>query len=145
MRIQDSMTMTVWSAEVMRPRAKAILSVMPASVIMVLVRKILYSSWRSVSRLTLEEEDGLVGNQVAGQVLGSVDAADDEGTVKVDTAEKLEVGRLLGILLKLDGTTHHSNGLMGVRNNSLASETADGLGCLVEAAFANKPPGGLGS
>jgi hypothetical protein len=39
--------------------------------------------------LTLEEVDGLVGDEVACQVLGCVDTTDDSSAVKIDSSEEL--------------------------------------------------------
>lgn len=92
----------------------------------------------------LEEVDGLVGNQVTSQVLGSVNAADDEGTVEIGATEELEQARLLDSLLEIDGTLHHGNGLVGVVDLGGTSETANRLGGFLETALSNQPPRRLG-
>jgi hypothetical protein len=125
---------------------KAILSVIPASVFIVSIRNP-QSTQLGVEgpELTLEEEDSLVGNQVTSQVLRSVDAAHNEGTVKVNAAEQLKVAGLLLTRLKVNSTAHHSNSLRGIGDDGATSQTADGLGCLFKTALADKPPGRLGS
>ena len=62
-------------------------------------------------QLTLEEVDGLVGDEVTRKILSSVDTAHNEGSVAIRASPQLNQVGLLLILLKFDGTTHHSNGV----------------------------------
>ena len=59
--------------------------------------------------LTLEEVDGLVGNEVASQVLCGVHTANNGSTVKIDSLEQLQKVGVAGILLEVNGTTHHGD------------------------------------
>ena len=135
------MTKTVCNAEVIRPRAKAVVFSMPASVI-VLAFASMDFFWDG--RLTFEEIDGLVSNKVSSQVLCCVYTANNGSTVKVDTLEKLQKTGVAGILLKIDGTTHHGNGLLIGLEERLVYETTHRLRGLLVLALASKPPGGFG-
>lgn len=90
--------------------------------------------------LTLEEVDGLVGDEVARQVLRGVDTAHDEGTVEVGALEELSQVGLLDRLLEVDGTAHHGDGLAGVQSR-LAAQARNRLRSLFEATLPDQPPG----
>lgn len=91
-------------------------------------------------QLTLEEIDGLVGDEVARQVLCRVDTAHDEGTVEVGALEELGQVGLLHRLLEVDGSAHHGDGLAGVQSR-LTAQARHGLFCFCETTFPNQPPG----
>ena len=63
---------------------------------------------------TLEEVDGLVGNQVAGKILRRVYTAHNEGTAEICALEQFHVAGFGLGLFKLDNATHHCNSLQWV-------------------------------
>lgn len=91
-------------------------------------------------RLTLEKVDGLVGNEVTRQVLGSVNTADNSSTVEIGALEQLQVVGLLNILLELDSAAHHCHRLVSVLHKRLAAETCDGARRVFETSLAGQPP-----
>lgn len=104
------MTKISWSAEVIRPKAKAVFVDMPASA----TESVNVSHQDHYGRkLTLEEVDRLVSDKIACEVLSQVHAADNEGAVEVSALEQFDVGWWLGRCLELNDTTHHSDSLTG--------------------------------
>lgn len=76
--------------------------------------------------LTLEEEGGLVGNQVTSKVLRRVDQAGDDGSPKVSALEKIKDGGVSTLdRLDLDSTLHHGKGVVSL-GLGLRAETFDG-------------------
>lgn len=95
-------------------------------------------------KLTFEEVNGLIGNQVTGQILRSVDTAYDQCTVTIGSLPELnETGFLFG-LLEFDCTTHHGDCVCGVISCTCASETSDCFLCFSETTLSDEPPGRFG-
>jgi hypothetical protein len=85
--------------------------------------------------LTLKEKDGLVGDEIACQVLRGIDTTDNGGTSKISALEKFEqIGRYVGLLI--DDSSHHSHSLGSVDSRS-STETLDGSSSLVQLALAD--------
>lgn len=74
--------------------------------------------------LTLEEVDGLVGDEVTSKILRRVHTADNQGTVEISAPEQLQVAGLLLALLELDGTANHGNAF-GSIERIFASQASD--------------------
>jgi hypothetical protein len=100
--------------------------------------------WKRVLGLTLEEECGLVGNQVTGKILRCVHQAGDDCAAEIGTLEKIEEGGGSAHLgFDLDGTLHHGEGLLGLVW-VLVAETFDGAESFRLASAADEPPGRFG-
>jgi hypothetical protein len=95
--------------------------------------------------LTLKEESGLVGNEVAGQILRSVHTTGDERSPEVGTLEQIKKGRFTTHLtFDYDSSLYHSKCLFSLFW-VLVAETFDGLEGLVSTAITNQPPRRLGA
>ena len=57
--------------------------------------------------LTFEKVNGLVGDQIARQILRCVHTAHNQCAVAIGASPQFNETGLLHVLLKLDGTTHH--------------------------------------
>jgi hypothetical protein len=97
-----------------------------------------------VLQLTLEEECGLVGNQVTGEILRCVHQAGDDCAAEISAFEKIEEGRGSTHLgFNLDGTLHHGEGLLGLVRVFVA-EALNGTKGFCLASAADEPPGRFG-
>jgi hypothetical protein len=91
-----------------------------------------------------EEESGLVGDQVSGEVLRCVDQACDESSAEIGAFPEVEERRATaGVGLDLDCTFHHSEGLVGV-SLVVVAKAFDRTHCLLLATTTKQPPGRLG-
>lgn len=95
----------------------------------------------------LEEEGGLVGDQVTGEVLRGVHQAGDGGTSEIDTLEEVEeCGGAADVGLDLNGTLDHCELALGLAGGAVGgAETLDGAEGFLLAAAADEPPRGLRS
>jgi hypothetical protein len=64
--------------------------------------------------LTFEEENRLVSDQIARQVLRCVHTAHDQCAVEIDTLPQFNKTGLPLALLKLDRATHHCDCVSGI-------------------------------
>jgi hypothetical protein len=61
-----------------------------------------------------EEEGGLVGDQVSGEVLRCVDQACDDRSAEINTLPEIQKRRATASVgFNFDGTFHHSEGFVG--------------------------------
>ena len=90
--------------------------------------------------LTLEEVYSLIGDQIAGQILRSVDTANNERAVEISALPEFNQAWLLLSLLQLDRATHHCHGVSWIVSCTGAAKAADSFLCIREAALACEPP-----
>jgi hypothetical protein len=91
--------------------------------------------------LTFEKVNGLVGDEIACQVLRCVHTAHNQCAVAIGTFPQFnETGLLLG-LLKLDRATHHCDCVSRIFICARASKAFDSLLCLSQTALSYEPPG----
>jgi len=94
--------------------------------------------------LTLEEEGGLVGNQVARKVLSGIDEAGDGRSPQIGALEKIEVGGGAAPLsFDLNRALDHGENFTWFLP-AWTVETLDGSERLLGAAATDEPPRGLG-
>jgi hypothetical protein len=93
---------------------------------------------------TLEEESGLVGDQVSGKVLRCVDQAGDYCAAEIGALPEVqERSGTADVRLNLDRTLDHRECLVGTLLGVVA-EAFDGSQGFVFAAAADEPPRRLG-
>jgi hypothetical protein len=91
--------------------------------------------------LTFEKVNGLVGDQIARQILRCVHTAHDQCAVAIGTSPQFDETRLLLALLKLDRAAHHGDGVSGIIICTRAAKAFDRLLGLGQTALAYEPPG----
>ena len=89
-------------------------------------------------RLTLKEEDGLVRDQVTGQVLRRVDTANNGGSTQIGSLEELDKSRVF-LRFRLDDSSHHGDGVLTV-DKGLSTETFYRSSGLFQPALSDQPP-----
>lgn len=92
----------------------------------------------------LEEEGGLVSDQVAGEILRHVNQAGNDRSAKIDAFPQLQERRISAeVCFNLNCAFHHGESF-GSFGLVLGTQPADGAHCFFFAATASEPPGRLG-